>query len=148
MNLFLMEESYWNPPHSLSFLLIPEMSHFAKDPWSFLIDPERISDFPVHSRAAYPGLPRHRRLFWITDWRARLISSLSCIPPAQKKQQLKSNGMRRKGWKCAMQGLRMTQFGSVNGDVWVQFRQSASRERYTHYNGVHPDCSFEGGGKL
>lgn len=45
-----------------------------------------------------------------------------------------------------MLGLRMTQYGSISGAVWVQFTQTASRGRCTHYNGAFPDCGF--GGKL
>lgn len=44
------------------FLLILEMSHFAKNPWTVLIDPGRISDFPVHRRRSYPGLQQNRCL--------------------------------------------------------------------------------------
>lgn len=95
-------------PHSLYFLLIPEMSHFAKDPWSFLIDPERISDFPVHSRAAYPGLPLHRCLFWITDWQARLVSSLSCIH--NQKTQIKWHEKKR---------VKMYNARIENHTIWV-----------------------------
>lgn len=42
----------------------------------------------------------------------------------------------------------MTQYGSVSGPVCVQFRQSTSRGRCTHYNGALPDCGLGKSSKL